>query len=148
MLRTFITEITVLLQGNLFTLKNLANSGPKPYFWEKSAKIGTLLLRIITKYYRYCGIFFIAEYYGKLRSVLPPLPWAASSGFQGARVFKRRRWIFQGGECNLKKWLYTIELWDFPTAFGSLDSWNLLAISSDGHMLSKLAHGSQEFLPF
>jgi hypothetical protein len=65
-LRTFISEIMVLLQGNLFTLKRFCQIGHETlYFLGKSAKIGTFLLRILRN-------FFIAEYFGKLQSVMHP----------------------------------------------------------------------------
>ncbi len=61
LLQNFITEITVLLQGNLFTLKRLSQIGPEnPSFGGNRPKLGPF-------YYGYYGIF-ITEYYGKLRS--------------------------------------------------------------------------------
>ncbi len=47
-LQTFITEIMVLLQGNLFTLKRLSQIEPEnPTIRENRKKIGTFLLRIL-----------------------------------------------------------------------------------------------------
>ncbi len=66
-LRTFIMEITVLLQGNLFTLERLSQIRPKtPTFVENRPKSGYFITDI-TEYYGYFGFFLlrnITENYG------------------------------------------------------------------------------------
>ncbi len=62
-------EITVLLQGNLFTLERLSQIRPiTPTFEENHPKLGFFLLRILRNITDITE-FFITEYYGKLRSV-------------------------------------------------------------------------------
>ncbi len=73
-LRTFNTEITVLLQRNLFTLKILSQIRPEnPTVGENRPNLGPF-------YYGYYVFFFITEYYGKLRSVMFP-PCAKSISY-------------------------------------------------------------------
>ncbi len=72
-LRAFITEITVFLQGNLFTLEKRSQIRPKtPYFLWKIAQNQDLFITDITEYHGYHGIFFITEYYGKLWCLMFP----------------------------------------------------------------------------
>ncbi len=63
----------MLLQGNVFTLKRLSQIAPEnPTFGENRSKSGPFILRILR-------IFFIAEYYGKLRTVMFPPPPAPTA---------------------------------------------------------------------
>ncbi len=64
-LRTFITESTVLLHGNLLTLKTLGQIGPKnPSFWINWPNRDFYILDITD--------FLLQKHYGKLRYVMPP----------------------------------------------------------------------------
>jgi hypothetical protein len=60
-LQTFITEITVLLQGYLFNLKRLSqNRARKPYFWGEIGQNRDLLITDISEFL----LWNITENYG------------------------------------------------------------------------------------